>query len=82
VGNQKQIEPTAYDKECMEALGKQAQAIERITRYVSAFQDYHRRLIELSAAKRRFEEAEAAMSDYDKEVYMKMRARMLSDKKA
>lgn len=75
----RQIEPTEYDKECFKAIGRQAQAIQRITRYLDAFLDYDRRLTELNAAKRRFEEASNAMDDYDKEVYKKLYAKVQSD---
>ena len=81
MSNQKQIEPTNYDKECMETLGRQAQAIQRITRYLDAFCDYDRRLAELSATMDRLNKAKDVMSDYDWEVYKKLYARMQSDEK-
>ncbi len=75
----KQIELTPYDKECLARLGRQAQSIQRITRFIESYRDYDRCLTDLNAAKRRFEEAENAMDDYDKEVYRKLCAKVQND---
>ena len=43
----------------------------RIQRYLDAYDDYERRKAEADAAKQRLDEAMAAMTDYDKQVFEK-----------